>query len=562
MIWRHQQGLEGPGVGAKNAGIRLVKRGGSMHSGLQLKKADLASSYDAVVVGSGMGGLAAAASLSRAGWKVLVCERHDTAGGFTHTFSRGNYTWDVGVHYIGDVTRQDSRLRRTFDYITKGQLSWQPMDEIYDAIEVDGRTYEFIAGQDHLVRQLYRYFPEDKKGIDRYFQLVAEVSRSSAPFFLQRALPPKVGRFLFSPLSKRFLSYASQTTGAVLDGITKNRTLTRVLTGQWCDYGLPPESSSFAMHAMVASHYFGGASYPSGGAASIAKTIYPVIKESGGEMVVNASVSALDIQRGRLSGVKLANGQHVASQCVISDIGVEKTYQKFVAPHRPIPNDVAAYLKQKNYSMGHVCLYLGLQGDARSLGLKSTNLWLHRAAHADQNFAALSRLLGDEARVVFISFPSVKDPEWPILHPGLSTIEVIAPANFENFRAWQDSSWQKRGQGYVAWKDELAGVLLDIVEAKLPGVRSHVEVAELSTPLSTKHFAGYEHGEIYGLRHDPQRFKQSWLRVDTPIDGLYLTGQDLVTCGVSGALISGVLTAARVLSGRDALRLLRQTLAS
>ncbi len=533
-----------------------------MHVGVQLKKANLSPSYDAIVVGSGMGGMTAAACLARAGWKVLVCERHDTAGGFTHTFNRGDYTWDVGVHYIGDVTRPESKLRRTFDYITKGQLSWQPMDEIYDAIEVDGKTYEFISGRDHLKHQLYNYFPNEKKGIDRYFSLVSLVGKSSMPFFMQKALPPSIGKLLYSPLCKKFLSYSSQTTGSVLGGITENRTLIRDLTGQWADYGLPPETSSFAMNAMVAEHYFGGASYPSGGAGSIALCIHPVIKEPGGEIVLGAEVAGLNVHRGRLIGVKLASGQNIASDCVISAIGAEKTYRNFVAPHRALPQEVVAYLSQKPYSMGHVCLYLGLKGDARSLGLNSTNLWLHRGGDADPNFAALSRLLGEQARVVFISFPSVKDPEWPIRHPNLSTIEVIAPADFAHFSAWQNSSWQRRGQEYLAWKAEVSRILLEILLSKLPSLRSKIDVTELSTPLSTKHFAGYDHGEIYGLRHDPMRFKQAWIRADTPIDGLYLTGQDLVTCGVSGALISGVTTAARVLSLTESWHLLRHTFAS
>ena len=531
-----------------------------MHVGLQRKRAELAASYDAIVVGSGMGGMAAAACLARAGRRVIICERHTTAGGFTHTFSRGQYVWDVGVHYVGDVSSPESKLRRTFDYLSKGQLTWQPMDEIYDAIEVDGKTYELVAGREQFRRQMYNYFPREKLAIDGYLRLVATIGRSSGPFFLQKALSGTLRRFLYRPMSKNFLDLAQETTGAVLGRLTDNRTLIRVLTGQWGDYGLPPESSSFAIHAMVASHYFHGASYPSGGAAAIAQSIYPVIRDAGGEILLGAEVAGVQTDRLGVTGIKLSSGEFISSRCVISDIGFEKTYRKFVAQHRALPHEVDAYLASKPYSMGHICLYLGLKGDAHSLGLRGSNLWLHRSSAVDPNFAALSGMLGAETGVVFISFPSVKDPEWPIRHPDLSTIEVIAPADFERFRVWHESSWQRRGQDYLDWKGEVSRILLEILYSRLPALRSKIDVAELSTPLSTKHFASYNHGEIYGLRHDPLRFKQSWLRVDTPIQGLYLTGQDLVTCGVSGALISGVLTAARVLKAREAWTLLRNTI--
>src|SRR5580704_10557961 len=88
----------------------------------------VADQWDAIVIGSGIGGLAAAALLAKHGGKrVLVLERHYVAGGFTHTFHRPGYEWDVGVHYVGQVQDAASPLRRIFDRLTDGRLKWNPM---------------------------------------------------------------------------------------------------------------------------------------------------------------------------------------------------------------------------------------------------------------------------------------------------------------------------------------------------------------------------------------------------------------------------------------------------
>jgi all-trans-retinol 13,14-reductase len=105
----------------------------------------------------------------------------------------------------------------------------------------------------------------------------------------------------------------------------------------------------------------------------------------------------------------------------------------------------------------------------------------------------------------------------------------------------------KRGPDYEAFKTRLGERLQGVVEAYVPAIRGRIRHAELSTPLTTAHFAGYSEGEIYGIDHAPDRFRARWLRPATPIRGLYLTGQDISTCGVAGAMIGGVLTASAIL---------------
>ena len=110
------------------------------------RKPDIADHYHTILIGSGMGSLSAAAILSKEGHKVLVLERHYTAGGYTHVFKRKGYEWDVGIHYIGEVQNPNTPIRKMFDYISNDKLKWADMGEVYDKIIIGNKTYDFVKG--------------------------------------------------------------------------------------------------------------------------------------------------------------------------------------------------------------------------------------------------------------------------------------------------------------------------------------------------------------------------------------------------------------------------------
>ena len=174
--------------------------------------------------------------------------------------------------------------------------------------------------------------------------------------------------------------------------------------------------------------------------------------------------------------------------------------------------------------------------------MPKTNFWIY--PHNDYD-AAVEAFIADrnaEFPVVYISFPSAKDPDYLNRHPGTATIEIVAPAPYEWFERWQGTTWGKRGGDYEAIKRELGERLMRHLYDKLPQLEGRVDYYEVSTPLSTEWFSAYRHGELYGLDHTVERFRQDWLGPRTRIPGLWLTGQDTLTCGVTGAMMSGLLT--------------------
>jgi len=519
----------------------MSKKPSTIRIGRRYRANRLEGPYDVLVVGSGIGGLTAAACLSKLGRKVCVLEQHYTAGGFTHSYDRNGYEWDVGVHYIGDMGREFTLGRRLFDYITDDRLEWAPMDDHFDRIILGEEFFDLVAGREAYRDALLEAFPDEQAAIDGWLAKCRAVKSDMRLLVLSKLLPGWLGRRALARTSADFRA----TTRQVLERLTSNQKLIAVLTGQWGDIGLPPADSAFAVHATVAQHYLHGGFYPVGGASRIAETIIPVIRESGGEVFTYADVDRIRVGKRGVEGVRMADEHDINARCVISNAGVFNTFERLLAPEVSERFGYTGRLRGVRRSMASICLYIGLEETAESLGLPKTNYWIYPGEHYERDLAAFLDDPSAELPLAYISFPSAKDPDFQRRCPGRATIEIVAPAPHAWFEAWQDSTWGKRGEDYEALKEQLSQRLLAKLYEHFPHLEGRIDYYELSTTLSTDWFCRYPEGEIYGLDHDPQRLQQDWLRPKTEIPGLYLAGQDVLSCGVVGAMIGGFLAAVK-----------------
>ena len=523
----------------------------TLRIGRRYRPGRLDDHYDAIVIGSGIGGMTTAACLSKQGKKVLVLEQHYTAGGFTHAYARNGYEWDVGVHYIGEVGSRKSLTRQLFDFISDGQLQWAPMDKNYDRFFIGGERFDMVAGKRDCVDALKKRFPREHEAIDEYMRRLDAVGRAVQALTMEKLFPRALGKLVRWGRKAVLPDYINRTTEEVLRELTGDEMLIAVLTGQWGDNGVPPEQSSFLIHGLIARHYLHGAFYPVGGASRIAETIIPVIQRSGGELFTYANVEEILIKRNRAIGVRMQDGTRIHAPMVISNAGVFNTFEQLLPPKVSRRNGYTRRLKEVEPSLAHLGAYIGLKQSAEALDLPKTNFWIYPNTAHTENLQAFREDPEAEFPAVYISFPSAKDPSWESRYPGTATIEIVAPAFFEHFEAWKDQPWGKRGEDYDTLKQRLTDRLLEYLYDKLPQLRGKIDYCELSTPLSTDFFCSYRRGEMYGLNHDPQRFEQDWLRPKTRIPGLYLTGQDVLTCGVGGAMFAGFAAALSALGLRE-----------
>lgn len=519
--------------------------------------------WDAIVIGSGMGGMTTAATLAKLGQRVLVLEQHDVPGGFTHTFKRKRWVWDVGVHAIGEVSEQ-AMIGRVLRMLTDDRLRWTSLGGVYDEFHYPDLKIDFPDSKEAFVHNLHEAFPKEGLAVHAYLAKAKEVSTAMRGYYFARLLPPAwsgVGDAVIAREAQRFLT---QTTAQALGGITQNKRLSSVLTAQWGYYGVPPERSSFAIHALVARHFLYGAFYPEGGSKKIADGLLATVANAGGWTRINASVREVIIEGGRAVGVRLdaderhgGPGEEIRAKRIVSAVGGIPTVERLLPAEERKQNWAQAIAKLKPTPC-HLCVYLGFKGDIRKAGASASNKWFYESWNTERDTWDFRPEANEpEPTTLYCSFPSLKDPHHDPGPDQLHTGEIVTFVPYELFAKWKDVAWKRRGADYDALKQELTEKLCNQFFRHLPELKPLLEFAELSTPVSTEHFTRAAKGAIYGIEPTPERYRTKWLRPRTPIPGLYMSGGDMASVGVIGAMVGGLLCAMSMEPVRG-VRLLRE----
>jgi len=504
--------------------------------------------YDAIIIGSGMGGLSCALSLARAGQKVLVLEQHYLAGGWCHTFSRGGASFTPGIHYIGLLAEGESSNNLYKGLGIARDLTFFRMNpKAYEHCWIEDERFDIPAGIENFESALIQRFPKEKKGIKRYLKTVKDVSS-------QLQLIPKINGFwdaVTIPWRTRHLGkYGLFSLKRVVGWHVKDPLLQTILNTQAGDHGLPPSRAPFALHAAVMEHYLSGGYYPMGGGASIVNAFVKKIKSYGGEIHLKSTVEKILVEKtekGSIAkGVVLQNGETLYASRVISNADPSQTYEKLVGKEF-LSDTLIEKLEKTRYSCTSLILFLKVDMDLKSLGLDSGNIWLMPKRNMDDVYDDMMN--EDLAKKeffegLFVSCTTLKDPT--SFDGKYHTLEVVTFINRDAFKKY-DSATTKRTQEYKDFKSDLEMKMIKTLEKVIPNVHKHIVYKDLATPLTNEYFIHATRGSVYGTEKSLSQIGPNAYRAESEIENLYLCGASILAHGVTGATFSGVDTAARIL---------------
>ncbi len=503
---------------------------------------------DAIVIGSGIGGMGIASILAqRKGYRVLLLEAQKTPGGCTHCHELDGFEFNSGIDSIGDMDPRVGRalFRPTIDFITRGQLQWAKMPDVHEICAFGDDVYRWHSSAEANIEWVERDF-EGEGDVRGYYRLEEEIERSAWSWGLSKLLPEwmplGMREAMYRTTGGKWRTYMGRSVEAVLCGeLGFSKRLAAIYSYMYGNHGRTPRHAPFAFHSANLYHYRNGAYYPVGGPGQIAECIIPVIEEHGGQLAVSSPVERILIEGGRAVGVKLQGGEEVRAKLVVSDASAWTTWTQLVDPELSVSLGYAQKLEQVGPSPAHLYLFLGYD---EAIDLPKEIIW-HMPTYegvdpydlslADEEYKGKMRFEGMGG---YLLSPSARDPVYAQRYPNKSTVIALAEAPPE---------WVQRSRSDPKFDAELKVAvrenLLRLVHRYMPQLKLHTpKVVRSGVPMGCNPRAW--HGCSLGLAPSGERFVKHthWLRPQTKVPGLYLTGCDSFSAGFAGSMASARLT--------------------
>jgi phytoene dehydrogenase-like protein len=515
--------------------------------------------WDAIVIGSGLGGLTTAAYLCAAGKRTLVLEAHYVAGGNSQVFRRRirgrQYEFDVGIHYIGECGR-DGIITGILNGLGLAErVVFRPLDpDGYSTLVFPDFTFRVPVGWDRYRARLLETFPDEADALTKVLDVLRSVAddgrdltrgelsteelATRAPNFLKWGLRPVTDLFGEHGLSER---------------------ASACLLGEQGDYAVRPSKTPVALQAGIADHFLRGAFYPEGGGQVIAGRLIQAIRAYGGEVRTRARVERIEVEGGRVKGVVMAGrGEAIEAPVVISNADLKRTFLDLVGPEHFPPERIEQI---RGFSMATPLFvaYLGLDVDLVARGWPNSNYFIWGSYDIDGLYDRLERGEAVPDEMAYVTTASVKDPVTRMLAPeGYTNLQImtLAPPDYAAFHVRKgptEGGRYHRDPDYRRAKNELMERLITTAEKVIPDIREHVDWKEAATPVSQERFTRSTGGTSYGIEMSLEQIGPFRVGPRTEVEGLYLCGASTPSGpGVSSVMRSGVVAAAAVLD-RDLL---------
>ena len=485
--------------------------------------------FDAIVIGSGIGGLVTATQLAAKGAKVLVLESYLIPGGSAGYFDREGYRFDVGASMIFGFGTQG-----TTNLLTKALEAVNvSLETIPDPVQIHYHLPNDLKVKVHrdyekFLQELTTCFPHEQQGIRQFYNECWNVFNCLNRMDLLSLEEPRyLARVFFQhPLAcLGLVKYLPQNVGDVARKYIKDPLLLKFIDIDCYLWSAVPADLTPMINAgmVFSDRHYGGINYPKGGVGQIAQKLVDGLEKAEGEIKYQARVTKIVTENNRAVGVQLASGEVYRAKRIVSNSTRWDTFEKLL-PKAEMPASEKKWQQRYQKSPSFLNMHLGVKAQLLPVGTECHHILVEDWAKMDET--------------IFVSIPTLLDPD--LAPEGYHIIHTFTPNWVED--------WQGLSQGeYEQKKEAAAGKIIERLEQIFPGLDAALDYMEVGTPRTHRRFLNRANG-TYGPI--PRRKLMGLLGMPfnrTSIPGLYCVGDSTFPGqGLNAVAFSGFACAHRV----------------
>lgn len=500
--------------------------------------------FDVVIVGSGIGGLASAVILAKEGRKVCVLEKNKQYGGNLQTFSRDKTVFDTGVHYIGGLDKNQN-LNQYFSYLgIMDQLNLVKMDENgYDLISFgEGEIqYPHAQGYENFVQQLLLHFPKEEKALRTYCDKIQEICNSFPMYNLEE------GKIYDDRIvSVKLTDFLNEITG--------DEALKSVLIGSNFLYVADKDKTPLYVHALTVNSYIQSAWRCINGGSQISKLLIKELKKYGGEVYKNSEVVAFALDGKKIVSCTTQQGKVFYAEQFISNMNLKQTIRMVGKEHfsKPFVNRIMS-LEEVTSAFS---LYIIFKKD--SFPYHNNNLYHYNSM--EEVWDTNGKCDENWPNLLVSSFNTKEEnQQWA------DSMTVMTYMDFSEVEPWAETvnvstikKLETRSESYEAFKQEKAAIILKKLEKLYPGILESIHSYHTSSPLTYRDFIGSEKGNMYGFVKDANSPMKTFISPRSKIGNLFFSGQNVRMHGVMGVTIGAFVTCMEMVDKESLIRKMKK----